>query len=189
MSPSLSCGGHVSPSPSSDVRSNFVCVQAAKLLLSKGADIKATNMKGNTPLHEACHNGKLDILQALLDGGSDVHAKVALAARVSMSEPCCTVTKLLPVLFPFSSSSPPLFPSSSPPPPLLLSALLRLTTGRRRCTSPPTSDSTTPARPCSRLVREEEEEEETILEFASHSFPDHASVSPCLPNVALDPLH
>jgi len=64
-------------------------VQAAKLLLSKGADIKATNMKGNTPLHEACHNGKLEILHALLEGGSDVHAKVVVAARVCLVSGMC----------------------------------------------------------------------------------------------------
>ena len=31
-------------------------------------------MKGNTALHEACHNGKLDVLKTLLDAGSDVKA-------------------------------------------------------------------------------------------------------------------
>ncbi len=44
------------------------------LLASKGADVKAVNAEGWTPLHLAARAGKVDRAQALLQAGADVAA-------------------------------------------------------------------------------------------------------------------
>ena len=46
-----------------------------KLLLDRGADIKARNNGGDTPLHWAVYVGKTEIVQLLLDRGADIEAK------------------------------------------------------------------------------------------------------------------
>jgi ankyrin repeat protein len=44
-------------------------------LLSVGADVNAKDNDGNTPLHEACWKGHVQVFQALLDHGADIEAK------------------------------------------------------------------------------------------------------------------
>ena len=40
------------------------------LLLARGADIHATNSDGNTPLHNPCSSGDLDVIRYLIDSGA-----------------------------------------------------------------------------------------------------------------------
>ena len=50
-------------------------VRVAELLLERGVDVN-TRRKGNfTPLHVACHFGKLEIVRLLLDHGADANAE------------------------------------------------------------------------------------------------------------------
>ena len=44
-------------------------------LIEKGAAIDARNSDQNTPLHEACHNGHLEVAMALIEKGADVYAR------------------------------------------------------------------------------------------------------------------
>jgi hypothetical protein len=45
-----------------------------QLLLNRGADVKAADTYGSTPLHWACSNGHVDVVQLLLDRGADIKA-------------------------------------------------------------------------------------------------------------------
>ena len=47
-------------------------VDAARLLLDKGAEVDRANQNGTTPLHVACQNGHVDAKRLLLDKGADV---------------------------------------------------------------------------------------------------------------------
>jgi len=49
--------------------------QVVSLLISNGADVNARTVAGVTPLHIACGKCKKDIIEALICGGADVHAK------------------------------------------------------------------------------------------------------------------
>lgn len=58
--------------------SNLTLLAAVKLLLEKGADVKARNHHGQTPLFTAAHNGGADIKAAvllLLEKGADPNAR------------------------------------------------------------------------------------------------------------------
>jgi hypothetical protein len=46
-----------------------------RILLEHGADINAKRQDGQTPLHEASHNGALEVVRLLLEHGADVEAK------------------------------------------------------------------------------------------------------------------
>jgi len=47
-----------------------------KFLVSKGADVNATDRNGNTPLHVAAMLPYTDIVQFLVSAGADIHAKI-----------------------------------------------------------------------------------------------------------------
>jgi ankyrin repeat protein len=49
-------------------------LDVVKYLVEKGADVKAANNYGNTPLHLAADNCNLDIVKYLLEKGADVKA-------------------------------------------------------------------------------------------------------------------
>lgn len=44
-----------------------------ELLLSKGANVDASNGYGNTALHEATRHGHVDVVEVLLSGGASVN--------------------------------------------------------------------------------------------------------------------
>jgi ankyrin repeat protein len=46
-----------------------------QFLLNNGANIRATNNEGDTPLHLACAENSWEIVLRLLDKGADVHLK------------------------------------------------------------------------------------------------------------------
>jgi ankyrin repeat protein len=50
------------------------CVEAALLLIERGADVKAVDSGGYTPLHIAAENGQVAAVKALLARGADPHA-------------------------------------------------------------------------------------------------------------------
>jgi hypothetical protein len=52
-------------------------VDAVKLLLESGANPNAKNRKGDTALHIAAHDGRLEVLRELVAGGADVAARNA----------------------------------------------------------------------------------------------------------------
>jgi ankyrin repeat protein len=45
------------------------------LLLSKGADVHATDVNGSTPLHHAANMGNLRAAELLIERGADVNAR------------------------------------------------------------------------------------------------------------------
>lgn len=49
--------------------------QTIELLLHYGADVTTADAKGNTPLIEACENGRVDLVKTLLKKGADVNAR------------------------------------------------------------------------------------------------------------------
>ena len=49
--------------------------EAAKFLISRGADPNAANARGDAPLHWACYRGDVLSARALLAAGADVHAR------------------------------------------------------------------------------------------------------------------
>ena len=57
--------------------SNRNPVDAVNLLLEAGANPNAVTPKGDSALHLAAFDGKLDIVRALADGGADLHLKDA----------------------------------------------------------------------------------------------------------------
>ena len=66
----------------------FICLMAAaqnghfdicRLLIDKGAQVKAKFSNGYTPLHYAAHNGHIAIVLLLCDHGADVEARTTLA--------------------------------------------------------------------------------------------------------------
>jgi hypothetical protein len=66
----------------------FICLMAAaqnghfdicRLLIDKGAQVKAKFSNGYTPLHYAAHNGHIAIVRLLCDHGADVEARTTLA--------------------------------------------------------------------------------------------------------------
>jgi ankyrin repeat protein len=52
-------------------------ISAVKLLLEAGANPNAVSPKGDTALHIAAHDGKLEPLRELVAGGADVNARNA----------------------------------------------------------------------------------------------------------------
>jgi ankyrin repeat protein len=54
---------------------NRTPADAVKLLLEAGADPNAVNPRGDTALHIAAHDGRLDVLRELVAGGADVTAR------------------------------------------------------------------------------------------------------------------
>ena len=49
--------------------------ELARSLLAAGADVNLAQQDGVTPLHEAAHNGRADLVQLLLDHGADPSAR------------------------------------------------------------------------------------------------------------------
>jgi uncharacterized protein len=47
----------------------------ARALVAAGADVRATQQDGVTPLHEAAHIGRVDLVQLLLEHGADPAAR------------------------------------------------------------------------------------------------------------------
>ena len=47
----------------------------AKYLVERGADINKENEYGETPLFEACENGKLVIVKYLIEHGADINKR------------------------------------------------------------------------------------------------------------------
>ncbi len=45
-----------------------------KKLIAEGADVRATNAYGSTPMSEAAIVGNVDVIKALLDAGADVES-------------------------------------------------------------------------------------------------------------------
>ena len=62
----------VAPLHSACATSNL---EMATLLVRKGADVNARQMKGVTPLHSAAHNGQADLVKLLVEHGADIHAR------------------------------------------------------------------------------------------------------------------
>ena len=54
--------------------------ETASVLLDGGADIRATDRGGNTPLHIAAQSGNLVLIKQLLDKGADANARTAPAS-------------------------------------------------------------------------------------------------------------
>jgi ankyrin repeat protein len=50
-------------------------IELAKLLLERGADVKAKDNDGYTPLHLASISNYIELAKLLLDRGADVNAK------------------------------------------------------------------------------------------------------------------
>ncbi len=52
-------------------------LEVVKYLISNGADIKAKDNSGDTPLHAASRRGRgrLEIVKYLISKGADIHAK------------------------------------------------------------------------------------------------------------------
>lgn len=50
-------------------------MKTAKMLISKGADVNATNEFGNTPLHNAASSGNMELAKLLLDNGAKTNLK------------------------------------------------------------------------------------------------------------------
>ena len=65
-------GMKVTPLNSACASSNYAI---AELLLKKGADVNAKQMRGITPLHSAAHNGNIKLAYLLLKHGADINAK------------------------------------------------------------------------------------------------------------------
>ncbi len=56
---------------------NRTSADAVKVLLEAGADPNAVNPQGDTALHIAAHDGRLEVLRELVAGGADVSARNA----------------------------------------------------------------------------------------------------------------
>ena len=48
--------------------------EVAMSLIEKGADMNASNNRGNTPLHVACMNGRTEVVKSLVGKGADMNA-------------------------------------------------------------------------------------------------------------------
>lgn len=53
--------------------------EMAELLIAKGADIKAKDSSGFTPLHFAAASGRIEVAQTLIDRGADINAQSELS--------------------------------------------------------------------------------------------------------------
>ena len=75
----LDNGGEIEPYKSKSSAMNFAArsgnIEAAKLLLSRGADINHVGWNDTTPLHDAASNGQLETVKYLVENGADIHAK------------------------------------------------------------------------------------------------------------------
>ncbi len=58
-------------------------IEALELLLAHGFSANSTSVQNQTPLHAACTKGSVRCVQALLEAGADVHAKVRALSFVS----------------------------------------------------------------------------------------------------------
>lgn len=63
----------VAPLHSACATSNL---KMAEVLIKKGADVNAKQMKNITPMHSAAHNGQTDLVQLLVNSGADINAKM-----------------------------------------------------------------------------------------------------------------
>ncbi|MGV8125180.1 MAG: ankyrin repeat domain-containing protein [Candidatus Xenobiia bacterium LiM19] len=50
-------------------------VEMVRMLVSRGADVNATDNLGDTPLHIAARNGRGEIARALIEGGAEVNPR------------------------------------------------------------------------------------------------------------------
>jgi ankyrin repeat protein len=59
--------------------------EVAKVLLSKGAQVNATQAEGITALHEAASSGDLEIVRMLLAAGADPLAKSSVGTPIDVA--------------------------------------------------------------------------------------------------------
>ncbi len=75
----VKCGHHGTPLHAASYEGNL---DAARVLVDHGADVKMTNIQKRTALCSAYDGGHLDVMQMLLERGADVDERYAYSARL-----------------------------------------------------------------------------------------------------------
>jgi len=68
------------------------------MLLDAGADVHARNVEGDTPLHMACHQGKLGALALLLNRGASVNTRSGCGSTPLIDAAQCGDARCIEVL-------------------------------------------------------------------------------------------
>lgn len=77
-------------------------LEVARLLIKHGADLEASSIQDQTPLHIACKHGNVDMVQFLIDSGADLNVQerhgftpLVIAAMKSENLTFRTITQML----------------------------------------------------------------------------------------------